>query len=57
VTDALGMGGIVSRYGAGEAAVLALVAGADLLLQPADPRTALGRGDGSGAVRSIQKNG
>jgi beta-glucosidase-like glycosyl hydrolase len=41
VTDALGMGGIVSRYGAGEAAVLALIAGADLLLQPADPRLAI----------------
>ncbi|HEU5153845.1 MAG TPA: glycoside hydrolase family 3 N-terminal domain-containing protein, partial [Gemmatimonadales bacterium] len=41
VTDALGMGGIVNRYGAGEAAVLALIAGADLLLQPADPKTAL----------------
>jgi beta-N-acetylhexosaminidase len=37
VTDALNMGGIVSGYGAGEAAVLAFLAGADILLQPADP--------------------
>jgi beta-N-acetylhexosaminidase len=41
VTDALDMGGVVSRYGAGEAAVLAFVAGADLLLQPSDPREAI----------------
>jgi beta-N-acetylhexosaminidase len=37
VTDALNMGGIVSGFGADEAAVLALEAGADILLQPADP--------------------
>jgi beta-N-acetylhexosaminidase len=37
VTDALNMGALVSSYGAGEAAVLAFEAGADLLLQPADP--------------------
>ena len=37
VTDALEMGGLVSAYGATEAPVLALLAGADLLLQPADP--------------------
>jgi len=37
VTDALEMGGIVSKYGAAEAAVLAFEAGADLLLQPTDP--------------------
>lgn len=37
VTDALNMGGIVSGFGAAEAAVLALEAGADILLQPADP--------------------
>jgi beta-N-acetylhexosaminidase len=37
VTDALNMGSIVDTYGFGEAAVLALEAGADLLLQPADP--------------------
>lgn len=37
VTDALNMGGIVTGYGAGEAGVLAFLAGADILLQPADP--------------------
>jgi beta-N-acetylhexosaminidase len=37
VTDALNMGAIVARFGAGDAAVRALEAGADLLLQPADP--------------------
>lgn len=37
VTDALNMGGIISGYGPGEAAVLAFLAGADILLQPADP--------------------
>ncbi len=36
VTDALGMGGIVSGWGGHEAAVLALEAGADVLLMPAD---------------------
>jgi beta-N-acetylhexosaminidase len=41
VTDALDMGGIVSVYGAGEAAVLAFMAGADLLLQPLEPRAAI----------------
>ena len=41
VTDALDMGGIVNTYGAGEAAVLAFLAGADLLLQPADPGLAI----------------
>jgi beta-N-acetylhexosaminidase len=41
VTDALDMGGIVKTYGTGEAAVLALLAGADLLLQPADPQEAI----------------
>jgi beta-N-acetylhexosaminidase len=41
VTDALDMGGIVSTYGPGEAAVLAILAGADLLLQPPDARTAI----------------
>jgi beta-N-acetylhexosaminidase len=41
VTDALDMGGIVNTYGAGEAAVLAFLAGADLLLQPAEPRQAI----------------
>lgn len=37
VTDALNMGALVNSYGGGEAAVLAFEAGADLLLQPADP--------------------
>jgi beta-N-acetylhexosaminidase len=41
VTDALNMGAIVSRYGAAQAAVLALEAGADILLMPADPRAAI----------------
>jgi len=40
VTDALNMGG-VSTDGGASAAVKALIAGADLLLQPADPRAAL----------------
>lgn len=40
VTDALNMGGVANVYGA-EAAVRAFVAGADLLLQPADPRAAI----------------
>jgi beta-N-acetylhexosaminidase len=37
VTDALNMGAIVTRFGAAEAAVRALEAGADVLLQPQDP--------------------
>lgn len=41
VTDALVMEAITSRYGAGEAAVLALEAGADLVLMPADADAAL----------------
>lgn len=41
VTDALEMGGLVNAYGAAEAPVLALLAGADLLLQPADPATTI----------------
>jgi beta-N-acetylhexosaminidase len=41
VTDALEMGGVVSSYGAAEAAVLAFEAGADLLLQPTDPRAVI----------------
>jgi len=36
VTDALVMGAIVERFGAGESAVLAFLAGSDLLLMPAD---------------------
>ncbi len=41
VTDALVMGAIVSKFGAGEAAVRAFEAGSDLLLMPADPDTAV----------------
>jgi beta-N-acetylhexosaminidase len=40
VTDALNMAGIADRYGA-EAGVRAFLAGADLLLQPADPAAAI----------------
>ena len=40
VTDALNMAGVADRYGA-EAGVRAFLAGADLLLQPADPRAAI----------------
>src|SRR3989441_3749113 len=35
------MGAIVAKYGAGEAAVRAFLAGSDLLLMPADPDSAL----------------
>jgi beta-N-acetylhexosaminidase len=41
ITDALDMGALVSTYGAGDAAVLALTAGADLLLMPTDPAEAV----------------
>lgn len=41
VTDALNMGAIVSRYGASQAVVMALKAGADILLMPADARGAI----------------
>ena len=41
VTDALNMGAIVSRYGASQAAVMAFEAGADILLMPADPKSAI----------------
>ena len=41
VTDALEMGGIAKGYSAGEAAVLALEAGADVLLMPADAEAAI----------------
>ena len=40
VTDALNMSGVASAYGA-EAGVRAFIAGADLLLQPADPAAAI----------------
>ncbi|MFN9661705.1 MAG: glycoside hydrolase family 3 N-terminal domain-containing protein [Cyanobacteriota bacterium] len=41
VTDALVMEAIAARHGPGEAAVLALEAGADLVLMPADPWRAM----------------
>jgi beta-glucosidase len=41
VTDALVMEAIAGQYGAGEAAVLALEAGADLVLMPADAQLAI----------------
>lgn len=41
VTDALVMGAITRRYGANEAAVLAVEAGADILMMPADPPGAI----------------
>ena len=41
VTDALTMGALVAEYGAGETAVRAFVAGADMLLMPANLREAL----------------
>ncbi len=41
VTDALVMGAIADRYGNGEAAVLAVEAGADILLMPLDPEDAI----------------
>ena len=41
VTDALSMGAIASRYGAGEASVRALLAGSDLLVMPTDPDVAV----------------
>src|SRR2546422_784510 len=41
VADALVMGAIVAKYGAGEATGRAFLAGSDLLLMPADPDSAL----------------
>ncbi|MFE1745857.1 glycoside hydrolase family 3 N-terminal domain-containing protein [Coleofasciculus sp. H7-2] len=41
VTDALVMGAIANRYGANEAPVLAVEAGADILLMPVDPTGAI----------------
>lgn len=41
VTDALVMGAITQRYGANEAAVLAVEAGADVLMMPVDPAGAI----------------
>ncbi len=41
VTDALVMGAITQQYGANEAAVLAIEAGADILMMPSDPEGAI----------------
>lgn len=41
VTDALVMGAITQRYGANEAAVLAVEAGVDVVLMPVDPEGAI----------------
>jgi len=41
VSDALDMGAIVNSYGPGEAAVVALLAGNDILLMPTDPVAAV----------------
>ena len=41
VTDALVMGAIANRYGVGDAAVLAVEAGADILMMPLDPEAAI----------------
>ncbi|HJT87245.1 MAG TPA: glycoside hydrolase family 3 N-terminal domain-containing protein [Bryobacteraceae bacterium] len=41
ITDALEMGGVSNGYSTGEAAVRALQAGADVLLEPPDPDAAL----------------
>ncbi len=64
VTDALNMGGVTATYGSGEAAILAFLAGADLLLQPADPAVvidameqalAAGRFDQTRLDRSVRR--
>ncbi|MBQ9008716.1 MAG: glycoside hydrolase [Clostridia bacterium] len=49
ITDALSMGAIHSRYTPEEAAVGAFLAGADLLLLPADPKAAF-----EGMVRAVE---
>jgi beta-glucosidase len=41
ITDALVMGAIANQYGPNEAAILAVEAGADLLMMPADPPGAI----------------
>ncbi len=59
VTDALNMGALVSTLGAGEAPVLAFEAGADMLLQPADPRVtidAMERAVTSGRISEARLN-
>ena len=40
ITDALNMGAIAQNYSSGEAAVMAVEAGVDMLLMPADFKTA-----------------
>lgn len=40
ITDALNMGSVANHYSSGEAAVLAVKAGTDMLLMPSDPQTA-----------------
>lgn len=59
VTDALNMGALVSTLGADEAPVLAFEAGADMLLQPADPRVtidAMERAVRSGRITEARLN-
>src|SRR5437899_932301 len=55
VTDALTMGGIVAKYGAGEATVRAFLAGSDLLLMPADPDSAVDAMTGAIAAGRITR--
>ncbi|GAB4369544.1 MAG: hypothetical protein OHK0021_12510 [Bryobacter sp.] len=50
VTDALDMRGLTSQYAAGEAAVKALAAGAQVLMVPADPVAAI-----RGVVEAVEK--
>lgn len=50
VTDALDMAAVTGRYGSSKAAVLAIKAGADLLLMPADPTSAI-----DGLVSAVQQ--
>ena len=59
VTDALNMGALVSSFGPGEAPVLAFEAGADMLLQPADPAVtidAMERAVRSGRISEARLN-
>jgi beta-N-acetylhexosaminidase len=48
-TDAMNMGAVIRRYGQREPLLLALEAGADVLLQPIDPREAV-----DGVVAAVQ---
>ena len=59
VTDALNMGALVSSFGPAEAPVLAFEAGADMLLQPADPAVtidAMERAVRSGRITEARLN-